>query len=115
MAPDPGSLAILGHRGGGHGNDVVEGAKNPRDMDGYRNLLNLATYKGRTLRLNKHITELEVELNRINWDFVGLSEVRRQGEGTITLESRHLLYYREGAQLSLGAVGFVVNHSLTTL
>ncbi|KAL0878690.1 hypothetical protein ABMA27_003745 [Loxostege sticticalis] len=43
---------------------------------------------------------------------MGLSEVRREREDTITLKSGNLLYYREGDQLSQGRVGFLVHRSL---
>ncbi|KAL0883425.1 hypothetical protein ABMA27_016807 [Loxostege sticticalis] len=43
---------------------------------------------------------------------MGLSEVRRECEDTITLKSGNLLYYREGDQLSQGRVGFLVHRSL---
>ncbi|KAI8440552.1 hypothetical protein MSG28_001794 [Choristoneura fumiferana] len=59
-----------------------------------------------------HLAQLEVELEKIRWHILGLSEVRREGEDTLTLESGHLLYYREGDQLSQGGVGFLVNKSL---
>ncbi|RVE49548.1 hypothetical protein evm_005776 [Chilo suppressalis] len=52
--------------------------------------LNLATYNGRTLRLDSHLAQLEEELRHIRWHVLGLSEVRRAGEDTLTLESGHL-------------------------
>ena len=58
------------------------------------------------------MVELEVELSKIKWDILGLSEVRREGEDTMTLESSHMLYHREGDQLSQGGVGFLVNKTL---
>lgn len=39
--------------------------------------LHVANYNGRTLRLNHHLTEPEVELSRISWSILGLSEVQR--------------------------------------
>ena len=111
--PVPGGPAIPGH-GSGHGNGGTGGAKNHRVTAGYQRRLHLATYNGRSMRLDHHLAELEVELGRINWHILGLSEVRRQGEDTITLESGHLLYFREGDQLSQGGVGFLVNKQLTS-
>jgi hypothetical protein len=72
----------------------------------------LATYNGRTLRLDSHLAKLEVELGKIRWHILGLCEVRREGEDTMTLESGHLMYFREGDQQSQGGVGFLVNKAL---
>lgn len=108
----PGGPARPGH-GGGHGSGGAGGAKNPRVMGGHQNKLTLATYNGRTLRLDSHLAQLEVELGKIRWHVLGLSEVRREGEDTVTLESGHLMYFREGDQQSQGGVGFLVNKSLS--
>ncbi|KAJ0181356.1 hypothetical protein K1T71_003441 [Dendrolimus kikuchii] len=108
----PGGPASPGY-GSGRGNYGEEGARNLRVTGGcQRNQLTLATYNGRTIRLDNHLAELEVELSHIKWHILGLSEVRREGEDTITLESGHLLYFREGDKASQGGVGFLVNKSL---
>ncbi|XP_041980242.1 craniofacial development protein 2-like [Aricia agestis] len=106
----PGSGTIPGH-GSGHGNGTARGANNLRATDRYHQL-DLATYNGRTLRLEDHLVELEVELEKIRWHVLGLCEVRRQGEDTMTLPSGHLFYFREGDHTSRGGVGFLVNKSL---
>lgn len=49
--PILGSLAIPGHSGD-HGYGKAGGAKNLRVAAGHHNRLTLATYNGRTLRLN---------------------------------------------------------------
>ncbi|KAJ0181232.1 hypothetical protein K1T71_003317 [Dendrolimus kikuchii] len=86
----PGDPAIPGYRSG-RDNGGVEGANSLRVTGGCQlTKLTLATYNGRTIRLDSHHTELEVELSRINWHILGLSEVRREGEDT-------------------GGVGFLVN------
>ncbi|RVE49141.1 hypothetical protein evm_006262 [Chilo suppressalis] len=105
--PVPGSPAIPGH-GGDHGNCGAGGAKNLRATGGHHKRLTLATYNGRTLRLDSHLAQLEVELGKIRWHILGLNEVRREGEDTITLESGHLMYFRGGDQQSQGGVGFLV-------
>lgn len=111
--PVPGSSAIPGY-GSGQGNGGAGGAKNLRQRSGYhkKRRLDLATYNVRTLRTDEKIVELEEELSRLRWDIVGLSEVRREGEDTITLRSGNLLYFREGDHLSQGGVGFFVHKSL---
>ena len=108
--PVPGSPTIPGH-GSGLGYGGAGGAKNPRATDGCHKLT-LATYNGRSLRLDESLEQLEVELRNIRWHVLGLSEVRRQGEDTTTLESGHLFYFREGDHQSQGGVGFLVNKVL---
>ncbi|KAJ0179398.1 hypothetical protein K1T71_005110 [Dendrolimus kikuchii] len=108
----PGDLAIPGY-GSGRGNCGVEGDKSLRVTGGCQLAkLTLATYNGRTIRLDSHLTEMELELSRINWHILGFSEVRREGEDTVTLESGHLFYFREGDRASQGGVGFLVNKTL---
>ncbi len=113
--PVSGSPAVPGYRGSGQGNGGTRGAKNPRRWrKGYhpRRRLALVTHNVRTLRTDEKIIELEEALGRLHWSIVGLSEVRREGEDTITLRSGNLFYYREGEQLSQGGVGFLVHRSL---
>jgi endonuclease/exonuclease/phosphatase family metal-dependent hydrolase len=100
--------------GSGQGTSGVRGAKNLRRRSGYhhRRPLALATYNTRTLRTDEKIAELEEGLSKLRWDVIGLSEVRREGEDTITLKSGNLLYFREGDQQSQGGVGFIVHKSL---
>ena len=109
----PGSPAIPGY-GSGLGNGGAEGAKNHRCRPGYHNKrkLDLATFNTRTLRTDEKVVELEEGLSRLRWDIVGLSEVRREGEDSIILQSGNLLYFREGDQQSQGGVGFLVHKSL---
>ncbi|XP_045496012.1 uncharacterized protein LOC123694588 [Colias croceus] len=109
----PGSSAIPGY-GSGHGNGGARGAKNHRKRSGYhsRRPLALVTYNARTLRTDEKIVELEEELSKLRWDVIGLSEVRRQGEDTITLTSGNLFFYREGDQQSQGGIGFIVRRPL---
>jgi hypothetical protein len=107
----PGSSAISGH-GGDHGNGAMEGAKNLRRVTvGHHPKLTLATYNERTLRLDSHLAQLEVELGKIKWHILGLCEVCK-GEDTITLESGHLMYFHERDQQFQGGVGFLVNKTL---
>ncbi|RVE53144.1 hypothetical protein evm_002241 [Chilo suppressalis] len=107
--PSHGDPAIPAH-GGGPGNGGVRGAKNLRSRSGHqiKQTLGLVTHNIRTLRTHERIAELEDDLSKIRWDIGGLSEVRRQGEDTITLRSGNLLYHREGDDLSQGGVGFIV-------
>ncbi|CAK1595319.1 unnamed protein product [Parnassius mnemosyne] len=110
--PVPGGPAIPGY-GGDHGNGGAGSAKNLRWRFGcHLRRLDLATYNARTLRTDEKIVELEEEIDKLRWHIIGLSEVRREGEDTVILESGNLLYHREGDHLSQGGVGFIVHKSL---
>ncbi|XP_045447808.1 uncharacterized protein LOC123656144 [Melitaea cinxia] len=89
--PVPGGPASPGYGGAGD--------HNLRQKSGHhtqRRHLALVTYNTRTLRTDAKLVELEEALSRLNWDIIGLSGVRREGEDSITLKSGNLLYYREG-------------------
>ncbi|XP_052742326.1 craniofacial development protein 2-like [Bicyclus anynana] len=108
----PGSPAIPGS-GSGYGNGGARGVKNLRQRFRCQpRRLDLATYNARTLRSDEKVIELEEVMSKLHWDIIGLSEVRREGEGSIILESGNMLYYREGDQQSQGGVGFIVHKSL---
>ncbi|XP_030747668.1 craniofacial development protein 2-like [Sitophilus oryzae] len=55
-----------------------------------------------TLLSEESFTEMEKELEKIRWDIVGMSEVRRRGESLETLKSGHLFYYNGEQQQSIG-------------
>lgn len=54
----------------------------------------IASYNVKTLRTDDRMEELLYELDKINWDVVGLSEVRRPGEECLKLSNGHTMYYR---------------------
>ncbi|CAK1578662.1 unnamed protein product [Parnassius mnemosyne] len=108
--PVPGGPAIPGY-GGDHGNGGAEGAKNLRRFGCQLRRLDLATYNTRTLRTDEKIVELEEEIDKLRCHIIGLSEVRREGEETVILESGNLFFYREGDYLSQGGVEFIVHKS----
>lgn len=86
---------------GGHGKGGARGAKSPRATKGRQHQLTLATYHGRTLRLDEHLAQLEVELANVRWHILVLCEIQGQGEDTVTLESGHFIYNREGNRLPI--------------
>lgn len=51
---------------------------------------------------------MQEELENISWRVVGLSEVRRKGEGCVRLENGDDLYYNGGEGI-VGGTGFLVN------
>ncbi|CAG4972652.1 unnamed protein product [Parnassius apollo] len=64
------------------------------------------------MRTDEKILELEKAVDKLHWHIIRLSEVRREGEDTVILESGNLFYHREGDHLSQGGVGFIVHKSL---
>lgn len=74
----------------------------------------LLTYNVRSLHSTEKLTELEEELTKINWDVVGMCEVRRRGdEKLLTLKSGHTLYHRGNAEDSNGGIGFLIHKNHT--
>lgn len=72
-------------------------------------LLWLCSYNIRTLLSEERMIELEEELQKIKWDVIGLSEVRRRGENQVTLRSGNLFHYKGLEDKSEGGVGFIVH------
>ncbi|KAL0860435.1 hypothetical protein ABMA27_009824 [Loxostege sticticalis] len=58
------------------------------------------------------LEELLHELQKITWDVIGLSEVRRPGEECIKLNSGHTFYYRGKANSHQHGVGLLINKRL---
>lgn len=83
----------------------------PKDNNTHRHRkypIYVATYNARTLSTNEKMLELEEELTNIKWDILGLSEVRRIGEGQITLDKGHIFHYA-GEETAIRGVGFLVH------
>ena len=72
--------------------------------------LNIATYNVRTLSEELHLNNLEAEIENINWDIVGISEMRRPGEKIQALQSGHLLY--NSGKTKQNGVGFLIHKNL---
>ena len=54
--------------------------------------------------------EMELALEKIKWDIVGVSEVRKPGEEFLKLQSGHTLYYRgSDSQSLIHGVGVFIN------
>ena len=75
-------------------------------------MTNLLTYNCRTLLGEAKLEELNTELDYINWDIIGLSEVRRLGENTIKLKNGHIFYHKGDEQTRYGGVGFLIHKKL---
>ena len=70
--------------------------------------LNIATYNVKTLSDDCHLTSLENEIEKINWD---ISEMRRPGEKVIQFANQHKMF-NKGNDGKQGGVGFLVNKKL---
>ena len=55
-------------------------------------MIKLGTYNVRTLLGEDKLEELESAIEDVNWDIIGLSEVRHQGESYQKLKSGHLYH-----------------------
>ncbi|KAL1447418.1 hypothetical protein WDU94_003530 [Cyamophila willieti] len=110
IAHTPSTGGLIGSTyGSGQLSMMTRGDKNLRDGSGCPSLMNLATYNGLTLRTDDRLHELELELEKINWDIIGLCEVRRKGEERLELNSGHIFYYRGTEKGGHNGVGFIVN------
>ena len=99
-------------QGSGKHNNGAEDAKNLWVRTGYQWKLKLCTYNARSLSSDDRLHELEDELDRINFDIVGICETRRTGEGCLTLnKSGHQFYYK-GGNTHQNGIAFMVNKTL---
>ena len=73
--------------------------------------LSIATYNVRTLSNDYHLTSLENEIEKINWDIIGISEMRRPGEKVVQLASQYTMF-NKGNDEKRGGVGFLINKKL---
>lgn len=74
------------------------------------NELYIATYNARTLSSRQKMQEMEEELEKIKWDVVGVSEVRKPGEECLKLQSGHTFFYRgSDSQKLMHGVGLFIN------
>ena len=87
----------------------AEGAKNLWATVGCHTRLHIATYNARTLRTADRLLEMELALERIKWDVIGVSEVRRRGEECLELRSGHIFMYSGDENRSMGGVGLFIN------
>ena len=73
--------------------------------------LHLATYNVRTLSDECHLVSLENEIEKIKWDVIGISEMRRPGENVVELASQHIMF-NKGNDKKQGGVGFLIHKKL---
>ena len=90
----------------------MEGAKNHWARKSCQWNVQICTYNGRTLSTDEKVYELEDELEKIKWDVVGLSEIRRPGEDKINLQRTGHTFYWKGGVTRNNGVGFLINKNL---
>lgn len=74
--------------------------------------LNISTLNARSLRTDEKLLELETAIESIKWDIVGLSEVRRLGEG-IEDHGKYILCFK-GETPGMYGVGFLIKKHLSS-
>lgn len=74
------------------------------------NKLHIATLNTRTLRTNESLLELEEALKELNWDILGISEMRRAGESIE--EHTEYIMFNKGETGGQRGVGFMVKTHL---
>ena len=70
------------------------------------------TWNVRTLRADGRLEELEYELERYQWELIGLSEMRWKDFGEITTDNGHKLYYSGKQDKHEEGVGFLAHKSI---
>ena len=55
--------------------------QNPLKITNHTSDIYIATFNTRSLRTNEKRIELELAIAEIKWDIIGISEMRRHGEG----------------------------------
>lgn len=48
------------------------------------------TWNAQTLRSEDRVVQLEEELKHVHWDIIGLSKLKRKGEGQLSLKSGNI-------------------------
>lgn len=75
-----------------------------------RSSLYICTLNTRTLRTSESLHELELAIENLKWDILGISEMRRIGEG-IEERNNYIMYYK-GEIAGHRGVGFLVKTKL---
>lgn len=70
---------------------------------------NLVTNNTRTLSSEKSLAVLSEEFSSINWEIIGLNEVRKTGDGFVELTCGYFLHYPEHREKSVQGAGFLIH------
>lgn len=72
--------------------------------------IHVCTLNTRTLRTEESLKELEIAISNIKWDIIGISEMRRPGEG---IEERNdYIMFHKGEHTGQKGVGFLIKSRL---
>ncbi|XP_072399758.1 uncharacterized protein [Diabrotica undecimpunctata] len=71
--------------------------------------LYIAAYNCLSLSNQSRFIELEKETENINWDLIGISELRRKNEQVLELAPGNTFYYRDTSTGRTGGIGFLIN------
>ena len=108
--PSAPSRLSIPDSGNGQTRRQAEGAKNPWGTICCHTRLHIAAYNARTLSSSEKMLEMELALEKIKWDIVGVSEVRRPGEECLKLQSGHTFFYRgSDSQTLIHGVGLFIH------
>lgn len=87
-------------------NKYIEQLETTKKGKSSKNGFYISTLNARTLRTDESLQELEQALECVNWDIIGISEVRRMGEKIEQFEN--YIFYHIGNTPGLYGVGFLV-------
>ena len=109
----PSSSRVTTQGSGKHDNGP-EGAKNLWVRTGCQWKLKICTYNARSLSSDDRLHELEDELDRINFNIVGICETRRKGQGCLTLNNSGHQFYYKGGNTHQNGIDFIVNKNIAS-
>nr|XP_037870351.1 uncharacterized protein LOC119629240 [Bombyx mori] len=91
-------------------NPIKNQTLNEANTKARKHRIYIATLNTRSLKSKEKLLELEQALNHINWDILGISDVRRSAE-KIEEHDEYILYYKN-EQPGIYGVGFLVKKYL---
>lgn len=71
--------------------------------------IKIGTLNTRTLRIEERMEELENALREVQWDLIGLTEIRRNEEVTLERKNGYVLLH-SSAERSMFGTGFIIKN-----
>ena len=105
----PSRLSTL-HHDGDEARGQAEAAKNLWVRTVHQWQLTVGTYNVGSLLSDDRLLELDTEIENIQWDNIGISEVRRKATDLAILRNGHLFHHVRNDNSQVG-VGFLVHKS----
>ncbi|CAG4993524.1 unnamed protein product [Colias eurytheme] len=81
-----------------------------KDLELITEHIHICTLNTRTLRTEESLKELEIAISNIKWDILGISEMRRPGEG-IEEKDDYILFHK-GEHTGQKGVGFLIKSTM---